>query len=459
MKLYSGLSWIGTALLCLAAPVALASGPGDWAVGYEKAPIGPVKTDRYHTVMVKFGHHNGLLYLPETPGPNARVAVVYASPVALFEFSPAAELASRGYRVLLIKHYLTDWRGARQTSVDGFDDTSAGLAYMRSIPGVERVVLMGQDVGGRLAAFYDAAAEQGVAICQAPELLLACKKGDVSSLAKPDGVIIMDPDLGAFAAASAVDPAMVGEQRSRRDLDMYAPANGYDAKTGRASYSPDFVKRFYAAQSARNEQIVENAVASLKAVEQGRANFTDDEPLTVPGAVNSGPETRLYDTDISLLSHTKVAHELLKADGSTADVVVNSLRPPEGRRNVGGVATCCETVRYTVRRFLGNDAIRTMPNFAITQDDIIGVDWKSSNTSTPQNAEHVTVPSLVLTTSCSSFVVPGEIVYDHLAAKDKSYVAVEGAAHDFAPCKPEYGDTSKHTFDFIDSWLARPGRF
>jgi hypothetical protein len=449
---------VGAALLCLAAPLALAA-PGDWAVGYQKAPIGPVKTDRYHTVMVKFGRQNGLLYVPEIHGPNARVGIVYASNVALFDFSPAAELASRGYRVLLVKHYLSDWRNARQTSVDGFEDTNGGITYMRGTPGVERVVLMGHDVGGNMVAFYAAAAEQGAAICADPELLLACQKSAVAKLAKPDGVILLDPDLGALHAASAVDPAMLGEERSRHDVDMYAAANGFNAKTGAGKYSATFEKRFFAAQAARNEKIVDDATAALKAVETGNANFSDDEPLTVPGAANSGPQTRLYDADLSLLSHTKTPHDLLKADGSKVNVVVTSVRAATRQKNVGAFAPCCNTVRYTVRRFLGNDAVRTTPDFAITADDIVGVNWKSSNTSTPANAEHITVPTLVVANSCSVFVVPGEIVYDHVAAKDKSYVAVEGADHDFTPCKPLYGDTAKRTFDFLDGWLAQPGRF
>jgi hypothetical protein len=61
--------------------------------------------------------------------------------------------------------------------------------------------------------------------------------------------------------------------------------------------------------------------------------------------------------------------------------------------------------------------------------------------------------------SCHYFIVPGEIVYDHLASRDRTYAAVEGASHMFAPCRPQYGDTVKRTFDFVDAWLSKPGRF
>jgi len=193
-----------------------------------------------------------------------------------------------------------------------------------------------------------------------------------------------------------------------------------------AKYSADFIKRFYAAQSARNMQLVGEATNQIKLVEEGKGAYTDDAPFVIPGAINSGNTARLHDADPTLLAATRAPHTLLKADGSTADVVVRSVRSPAGAQNVPPVADCCGVVGFTARRFLDNDAIRTTPDFALTADNIVGVEWKSSLSSTPTNAESVTVPALVLTMSCSRSVVPGEIVFEHLAAKDKSYVAVEG---------------------------------
>jgi hypothetical protein len=40
-----------------------------------------------------------------------------------------------------------------------------------------------------------------------------------------------------------------------------------------------------------------------------------------------------------------------------------------------------------------------------------------------------------------------------------SSVSSEGSGHLFTPCRPEYGDTKKRSLDYIDSWLAKPGRF
>lgn len=61
--------------------------------------------------------------------------------------------------------------------------------------------------------------------------------------------------------------------------------------------------------------------------------------------------------------------------------------------------------------------------------------------------------------SCHYLVVPGEVIFDHLATKDKTYASVEGATPLFQPCRPEYGDTKKRVFDFVDECVAKPGRF
>ena len=81
----------------------------------------------------------------------------------------------------------------------------------------------------------------------------------------------------------------------------------------------------------------------------------------------------------------------------------------------------------------------------------MGVDWKSAMNSTPGNAEGITVPTLVMAMTCHYLMVPDEIIFDHLAAKDKQLVMVEGADHGFTPCRPEFGDTVTRTFDYVDA--------
>jgi hypothetical protein len=425
--------------------------------GRRVGPMGPLQAERYKVTYVKLGANNadGLLYEPMKPGPNWRIAVVGTFPRPTFNAPQAIELANRGYRVLWVTPWTMD-----ENPFDGVPEMSKGITYMRSLPGVERVVVMGHSGGGRLVGFYTDVALNGPAACQRPELLYPCKNEQANGLAKPDGLILMDSSAGTINTVSSVDPAFEGDSRTNTDLDMYAAANGYDAKTGSATYSEDFRKRFFAAQAARNTRIIDNAVAQLRLLEQGKGAYIGDAPLVIPGAVNNVNGTSLHRTDRTLWAHTKRPHTLLKADGSRPEIIVPIVAPPAGRETVRQVGSLYYgSLNYTVRHFLANDAIRTTKDFAITADDVVGVDWKSSMRSTPGNAEGITVPTLVMTMTCNLLVVPDEIIYDHVAAKDKTFAAVEGALHGFTPCKPEYGDTQKRLFDFVDDWLSKPGRF
>lgn len=58
-----------------------------------------------------------------------------------------------------------------------------------------------------------------------------------------------------------------------------------------------------------------------------------------------------------------------------------------------------------------------------------------------------------------------ETIYEHARSADKSIAFIEGAEHGYQTCKPcekvpgEFGDTTKTTFDYIDGWVMKPGRF
>jgi hypothetical protein len=444
------------ALVILAVTSALAQEPAGRGRG-GRGPTGPLQTERFKATYVKLGDNraDGLLYEPTKPGPNWRIAVVGTFPRPTFNNPQANELASRGYRVLWVTPWTMD-----ENPFDGVPELSRGIAYMRTLPGVERVVVTGHSGGGRLVGFYTNVALNGPAACQRPELLYPCKTEEATGLSKPDGLILMDSSAGTINTVSSVDPAFDGDRRTRTELDMYSAANGYDVNTGSATYSDDFRKRFYATQAARNNQIIDQAVAQLKLLEQGKGAYIGDAPMVIQGAVNNVNGTSLHRTDRSLWAHTKQPHTLLKADGSKPEVIVPIVAPPAGKETMHQVGSLYfGSLNYTVRHFLANDAIRTTKDFAITADDIVGVDWRSSLRSTPGNAEGITVPTLVMVMTCNLLVVPDEIIYNHLAAKDKTFAAVEGALHGFTPCKPEYGDTQKRAFDFVDSWLSKAGRF
>jgi uncharacterized cupin superfamily protein/pimeloyl-ACP methyl ester carboxylesterase len=403
---------------------------------------------------------NALIVEPVTPiAGKSRIALVVTHPDRNNNFSyfTGQELAKYGYRALMINYY-----GPEQTWDEFIAPVAAAIRTLRALPGVEKVVLVGHSSGGTEMTAYQDVAENGVKACQDPERVYKCNPKDADNLPKFDGVLLPDSYGGAIDRTMALNPAIDLRHPRQPDpkLDMFNIANGYNPATKRANYSAEFRKRYFAAQAARANRIIDEAQARLKKIENDEGDYKDDEPLVVPGAdlIVSGARLDLVDT--GLLSKTHAAHTLLKADGSTPVQIIplipaqTARATPEQQERLAGT-----TMNTTVRHYLAVEALRLTPDFALTADNITGVRWRSTPSSLPGNLEGIRAPTLVMAASCSEEMVTSEIAYDHSAAKDKEFVGVEGATHLFRPCKPEYGDTFKRAFDYMDGWLSKPGRF
>ena len=80
---------------------------------------------------------------------------------------------------------------------------SMAIGYLHSLPGVEHVIYVAHAGGGHLAAWYQNVAEHGPAACQGPEKIYPCKGEQLNGLAKLDGIVFLDPTLGAFHQMSS----------------------------------------------------------------------------------------------------------------------------------------------------------------------------------------------------------------------------------------------------------------
>lgn len=434
----------------------LAAGLPALAQAERPVPPGAFADATFTTAYVRLGlrEADALLYRPAR-GAAQGIALVYVHPNGnTFPEPPGAQMARRGYPIVMVNYH-----GDDAERDDAFGPAiSQAIRYARALPGVRKVVLVGHSGGGHLTTFYTNVALNGPGACSGPEKLYPCAAERATGLEKPDGLILLDPTLGTLHQANAIDPAAEAGKRDAA-LDMFATANGFDAATKSARYAPGFVMGFHSAQAARSTRITAAALARLRLINSGKGPYRDDEPLVIPGMGNLAAGARLFQPDTRLLSRTQGVYATLKADGSLAMGPIRSVRPAMGQ-DPGALGTLAQMTRNTtVRNYLATSAIRLSPDFAMTEDDITGVDWKSGMASTPGNAEGVTVPTLVLTMSCHYLVVPDEIVFRHLAARDKTLMAVEGATHLFAACRPEYGDTTKRTFDAVAAWLAQDGRF
>jgi hypothetical protein len=433
------------------------------------------------------GGGNARLWTPSPLGasPRDHIGIVAMHPTASsLDSILCTEMANRGYRTLCADHPFVNNGDAYK----GYEDHSAIIARAinclkgiappgqasspcTSIAGITKVIIFGYSQGGPLMTFYQNIAENGAAACQKPERLIPCDPTNLSNLPKPDGLVLGDSHMGdAVTSLTYTDPAVVSEtQPAARNprLDMFDPRNGYDTNTNGAQYSDRFSKAFLAGQSRRHNKLIDEALHELRNIESGRGNlYADDMPFVVPGSVGA----RLWQADTRLLKCTKRDYLLLTNTnpGGEGPKKICSVRLPAGR--AADALSFTSVTSSSVRAWLGAHSVLTTKDYNQTPDDITGIVWESSNTSTATNIEGVTKPLLIVVMGAHYFMRPDEIILEHaINTSDKTMVANEGATHGITPCTAcavalglpsnAYGDTVKRFFDFVDGWLSEPGRF
>jgi hypothetical protein len=409
----------------------------------------------------------GVLYEPAVPGPKAATAVfIMHSSADYLAFPGCTELARRGYRALCANNS-TSKSGVSNDGVldEVLVEAGAGIAWLRRQPGVAHVVLLGHSGGGTVMSAYQAIAEKGLAFCRAPDKIWKCPD-NLAHLPPADGLMLVDSNWGlAEMTLFSIDPAVTDETGGRAldpMLDMFNPANGFDPSG--SHYPPAFVHAFLAAEGRRDTALIAAAEAKLAAIHAGRGPYDDDAPFDVPGAVLLGGNNKLFSQDLSLMAHTRAAWPLVHADGTMTTQVVPSVRVAENNRNLSP-SFLKGALKTTVRNYLNNYAIRVRPDFGYDADGVRGVEWTSTYASPPGNVGAITVPLLVLGMTGHWEYLAAETIYGRAASRDKSLAFIEGATHLYMTCEPcerrpgEYGDTQKTTYDYIDGWLSKPGRF
>ena len=409
----------------------------------------------------------GVLYEPVAPGPKSAIAVfAMHSEVDYLEFSACTELSKRGYRVLCANNSTHKGGIDSDLNIDSILlDAKLAVTWLRHYPGVRKVVLLGHSGGGTLMAAYQSIAESGLKACQGPEKIIKCSNS-LAGLPPADGLMLLDSNYGLGAMMLfSLDPAVTDEASGlKRDpaLDLFNPGNGFNPHG--SQYNADFIRRFQTAAGKRNNRLVQTALDRLAKIEAGQGRFSDDEPFLVPGGNYLGFNNRLFTQDTHLVAHTHKAWPLLRPDGSTVTQIIPSVRVPE---NVASNTTSLQkgALRTTVRGFLQTLALRVSDDFGFDADTIHGIDWTSSYALPAGSVRTVTAPLLTLGMTGHWEYLAAEIIYENARSSDKTIAFVEGATHVFTTCKAcektpgQFGDTLKTTYDYVDGWLSKPGRF
>jgi len=107
--------------------------------------------------------------------------------------------------------------------------------------------------------------------------------------------------------------------------------------------------------------------------------------------------------------------------------MIKTVRPP-AKPNPTANATFEQGARLlTLRSFLTANAIRSTNSSS-------GIDWCSTNNSTPCALGQIDVPLLVTAMGGGTGIRNNEWLYDQAASRDKDLFVLEGATHNIEPC-------------------------
>lgn len=191
---------------------------------------------------------------------NEKVAAVLMHPREhIVAYYLASELTRQGMAVCLPTPRLVgnDIRLEHETALL---DVAAAVSFLKA-RGYEKIVLVGNSGGGPLFAFYNQQA------LLAPEKRLTrTPAGKPVPLAEaemipPDGMVFVSTHMGqGKLLMNGIDPSVIDENDPINvdpALDPFNPDNGFSAKG--ASYAPDFIERYRAAQVERVRRLDEMA--------------------------------------------------------------------------------------------------------------------------------------------------------------------------------------------------------
>src|SRR5215831_17362024 len=198
--------------------------------------------------LVLLGPQQLIAALYQGAGPNASTALVVMHDSANFITAPpCVELNQRGFTALCSQALFSN--NAQLNWDQVALDIGYGVSYLRSLPGIQHVVLVGHSGGGAIMAWYQNVAENGLAACQAPARLNPCAN-NLAGLPPADGVVLLDTIPGlAFTTMSAWDASVVETDgltsQQNPSLYLFNPDNGYNPDPNQSSkYSRAFINRY-----------------------------------------------------------------------------------------------------------------------------------------------------------------------------------------------------------------------
>ena len=334
------------------------------------------------------------------------------------DHSPRIAFIATHYNVDFSEHYLGDYLAARGYGFLGWNtrfrgneayfllehaliDIGAGVNWLKQQAGIEAVILIGNSGGGSLMAAYQS---QATAPNIAPTYDLKLPKACLE-LTPADAYVSLNAHGGRPEVLTAwMDPSVNDEMDPTsidESLNMFNPAHG-------PPYDQDFIERYRAAQTARNERITDWALAELDRL---KSIGWQDRPFLM---CRTWADLRLMDGSL---------------DPSDRPVgVCYAGDPKRANFSARGIG-----LTNTLRTWLSMWSLR------------------HSECQGPKHLINCTVPSLVVQSMADTGVFPSDAqaIHGAIAAEDKQLVFISGDHYLTEPASAR-----NETADLIAAWTA-----
>lgn len=409
-----------------------------------------------HPEFVPLGRVSAALYRPDSgPAPHVAFLVSHRTGNNLNNIA-CKELAKRGYLALCWNTRFVNNEAAVRWEDIAFD-VKTTVDYVRSLPGITKVVLLGHSGGSPLMSYYEAVAEAGPNWCKGPDKILQCS--GAMDFKPADGIVFPDAHPGnGVQSLRGLNPSISvskdGAVTIDPTLDPFNPANGFNPE-GASHYPKEFQARYFAAQSKQMNALIAKAQSRVQQL-KAQPLYGDDEVFAIVGGGFSGAgagsaDLNAMDPSIPELMSTMRPEKVLKNDGTIIKEIAHSVAVPEPENAKANHSFARGTKVFTLKSFLSANAVKST-------NALDGIAWCSTNNSTMCAVQSIKIPTLIAAMGAFHFVRDQELMYDLSAAKDKDYIVIEGALHGYTPCKEcektpgQYANSAKNLFDYIQKW-------
>jgi hypothetical protein len=131
--------------------------------------------------------------------------------------------------------------------------------------------------------FYQNVAQNGPSVCQGANKLIPCTN-ELACLPPADGIILRDAHPGtAVNTLRSINPSVQRDDRPTRSSprSIRLAQRTVSMRPDPSAYSREFQERYFKAQAARMNRLVDAALAKLRAIEAGKYYYKDDDAFVI----------------------------------------------------------------------------------------------------------------------------------------------------------------------------------